>query len=112
MVVAHQVELLLYIQKKKDGNEEKPAEKLEYFTYNGYSVTREFFKPDYAEQTQAAGFPDNRTTLYWDPNVYTDSETKSVKVRFFNNDFSKKLKVVVEGFDVRGKLVHIEKWIE
>ncbi len=91
--------------------ETKQPDKLEYVEYKGYSITREFYNPDYngidAKRTTA----DNRTTLYWNPNVYTDTETRSVKLSFFNNDFSKKFKVVVEGFDAAGRLIHQEKVI-
>ena len=85
---------------------------LEYFSSQGYSVTKEFYKPDYSRTDIKTQMPDKRITLYWDPNVYTDSETTSVKVNFFNNDTGRKFKVVVEGFDVNGKLIHLEKWIE
>ncbi|MEI2739137.1 MAG: hypothetical protein V9F01_10155 [Chitinophagaceae bacterium] len=96
--------------KERDGNEEKP-EKLRYVEYNGYSISREFYNPDYNNKEIRQFLSDNRTTLYWNPDVYTDAETKSVKLSFFNNDFSRKFKVVVEGFDAAGKMVHIEKII-
>jgi hypothetical protein len=88
--------------------DEKP-DKLNSFEYQGYSITKEFYKPDYAGADAKRTLPDNRTTLYWDPNVFTDSETKSVKLNFFNNDFSKKYKIILEGFDATGKLIHLEK---
>lgn len=96
--------------KEKDKNEEKP-EKLAFVEYKGYSISKEFYQPDYNNAELKHPVSDNRTTLYWNPDVYTDSETKSVKLNFFNNDFSKKFKVVVEGFDANGKLVHVEKLI-
>lgn len=96
--------------KEKDGNEEKP-EKLRYVEYNGYSISKEFYNPDYNNKEIRQPLSDNRTTLYWNPDVYTDTETKSLKLNFFNNDFSRKFKVVVEGFDAAGKMVHIEKII-
>lgn len=96
--------------KEKDGNEEKP-EKLRYVEYNGYSISKEFYNPDYNNKEIRQPLSDNRTTLYWNPDVYTDIETKSLKLNFFNNDFSRKFKVVVEGFDAAGKMVHIEKII-
>ena len=97
---------------KKKGNESAPVEKLEYFTVNGYSVQREFFSPDYSTPDANLQVPDYRSTIYWNPNIYTDTETNTIPLKFFNNDKSKKLRVVVEGFDVNGKLIHLEKWIE
>ena len=96
--------------KEKFKEEEKP-DKLNNFVYNGYSITKEFYNPDYNGTDAKRTLPDNRTTLYWNPDVYTDTETKSVKLKFFNNDFSKKFKIVVEGFDANGKLIHQEKII-
>ena len=95
--------------KEQDKNEEKPV-KLPFVEYNGYSISKEFYSPDYSNPAVKPA-TDNRTTLYWNPDVYTDSETKSVKLNFYNNDFSKKFKVVVEGFDANGKLIHVEKVI-
>jgi hypothetical protein len=96
--------------KERSGNDDKP-DKLSYVEYNGYSVSKEFYTPDYTNKETRPPSSDNRTTLYWNPDVYTDAEMKSVKFNFFNNDFSKKFKVVVEGFDAMGKLVHLEKII-
>ncbi|MBK9570534.1 MAG: hypothetical protein IPO53_11910 [Chitinophagaceae bacterium] len=90
--------------------ENKP-DMLEYVEYRGYSITKEFYNPDYSVANAKRLTADNRTTLYWNPNVFTDTETKSVKMNFYNNDFSKKFKVIAEGFDANGKLIHIEKII-
>lgn len=97
---------------KRGDKPQQPIDKLEFFSSQGYSITREFYKPDYSKADLKSQMPDKRITLYWDPNVFTDSETTSVKVNFFNNDVGRKFKVVIEGFDVNGKLVHLEKWIE
>ncbi|NOT51345.1 MAG: hypothetical protein HOP10_08730 [Chitinophagaceae bacterium] len=92
-------------------NEVAKPDKLNYFEYRGYAVTKEFYKPDYNSPNSKFMATDNRTTLYWDADTFTDNDTKSVKFSFFNNDFSRKFKVVVEGFDANGKLVHFEKII-
>ena len=84
---------------------------LNHFEYQGFSITKEFYSPDYSGADSKRTAPDNRTTLYWNPDIFTDSETKSVKLNFFNNDFSKKYKIVLEGFDASGKLIHLEKII-
>lgn len=96
---------------KEKFEEEEPIDKLNHFEYNGYTITKEFYKPDYNAADAKRTVPDNRTTLYWNPDVYTDTETRSVKLNFFNNDFSKKFKIVLEGFDAAGKLIHLEKII-
>ena len=97
----------------KDQSEEEPKiDKLEYVKLNGYSVIKEFYNPDYSVAAVKPDFIDNRTTLYWNPDVYTDMETKKVKLNFYNNDISKKFRVVVEGFDAAGKLIRVEKLVE
>lgn len=93
--------------KKKDNSQQ--ADKLEYFTSNGYAIVKEFYNPDYSNNGNNSQITDRRRTLYWSPDVFTDSDTKTVTIRFYNNDVSKKFRVILEGFDVNGKLVHIEK---
>ena len=39
------------------------------------------------------------------------TDSKTLKLKFYNNDFTKKVKITVEGFDAMGKLVHVEKYI-
>lgn len=79
--------------------------------YNGYSVSKEFYNPDYSIPDPKHDMEDRRATLYWNPNVYVTDESKACKLRFYNNDFSRKIKIVVEGFSADGKLVHMEKII-
>lgn len=94
----------------KEKNKDMPKpDKLNYFEYNGYSITKEFYNPDYSPVGPKQPLTDNRTTLYWNPDLYTDADSKSAKLYFFNNDISKRFKVVVEGFDASGKLVHVER---
>lgn len=101
----------LSVYTKEDNNNDLKPDKLNYMEYNGYSISKEFYHPDYSNAEIKHPGVDNRTTLYWNPNVFTDAETRSFKLKFFNNDFSKKFKVVVEGFDAAGKLIHLEKII-
>jgi hypothetical protein len=97
---------------KREEKPDRPPDKLEYFTGDGYSITKEFYHTDYSRTDAASAVADHRTTLYWNPDLFMDPETKSVKINFFNNDHSTRLRVMVTGFDANGKLVHIEKWIE
>lgn len=83
-------------------------DKLDYLTYNGYSITKEFYSPDYSIPENNIN-KDNRTTLYWNPEIYTTDQSKSVQIKFFNNDYGKNIRIVFEGFDASGKLIHAEK---
>jgi hypothetical protein len=97
--------------KEISNNNPLSIDKWAHVEYNGYSITKEFYNPDYNAVDAKQNSADNRTTLYWNPDVYAGGDTRSIKINFFNNDFSKKLKVTVEGFDAMGKLIHYEKII-
>jgi hypothetical protein len=97
--------------KEKEVETQKP-DKLEFVEYKGYTIRKEFYNPDYSPANTKQPAADKRTTLYWNPDIFTDKETKSVKLNFYNNDFSRAFKVVLEGFDAAGKLVHTEKIIK
>ncbi len=72
----------------------------------GYAVTREFFNPDYGVITDAT--PDNRSTLYWNANIKTD-KSGFATLRFYNNDITKKYKIVIQGIDKTGSLIFKEQ---
>jgi len=78
----------------------------------GYSMPKEFYVPNYLENSAENEGEDLRTTLYWKPFVLTDKDNKHLNVDFFNNDITKKLRLVLEGFNEEGKLTHIERIIQ
>jgi hypothetical protein len=100
----------------KTGEDVKPApvKGLNYKLLEGYTEERQFYSPDYSVDPsgQSAFLPDVRPTLYWNPYVLTDGTTHSVKLEFYNNDISRKLKIVVEGMNADGKLTRVEKIIQ
>lgn len=101
----------LYVYTKK-GTEKGPLSKGLPFVYiKGYNSQKEFTSPDYNDKTLLEG-PDLRTTLYWNPNIIMDKTNNKVKIEYYNNDISKKLLLTIEGVNVRGKLIHMEKIIE
>jgi hypothetical protein len=75
----------------------------------GYTPVKEFFSPDYATAATAVSKPDLRTTLYWNPNIVMDNEKHEYIIKFYNNDVTRKFKIVLEGMNFDGKLVHVEK---
>jgi hypothetical protein len=64
------------------------------FPYQGIYMAREFYQPDYENKNIQA--PDNRTTIYWNPEIQTDS-TGSAKVSFYNSDLNGKALIRVSG---------------
>lgn len=77
----------------------------------GYSVYKEYFSPDYASSSNFSK-KDFRTTLYWDPMVLTDKFNRQIPVHFYHNDIGKKYRIIIEGMNEAGKLVHVEKLVE
>lgn len=77
----------------------------------GYSAIKEFYSPDY-ELDPAADKDDNRITLYWNPYILTDKNNRKVLLTFFNNDITRRFRVVIEGCNAEGKLTRIEKIFE
>lgn len=77
----------------------------------GYTAYKEFYSPDYSTPADQ-GIIDARTTLYWNPSIKTDALNQKVTIQFYNNDYSKKLRVILEGMNADGRLTHIEKIIE
>ena len=100
----------------KQGEDIKPipVKGLNYHLLEGYSAERQFYSPDYSVDpaSSEAFLPDVRATLYWNPYVLTDAETHSVRLEFYNNDVSRRLRIVLEGINAAGKLTRVEKTIE
>jgi len=104
--------LSVYYKKGADLIDRRPKlTDLQFVEVPGYSPAKEFYSPDYSQNNTTAG-ADARTTLLWLPYIIADAATRKIPVSFYNNDFSKKLRVVLEGINAEGKMVHIEKIIE
>ena len=60
----------------------------------GFSPERRFYIPDYSDAT-LPNEQDFRRTLYWNPNVVTDSEGKA-SVKFYNSPNCKRIEISAE----------------
>ncbi len=99
----------------KDGSEivhSKAARPLSMATVRqlGYEQPVEFYSPQYPDPSQKTR-PDQRTTLYWNPQVKTDAEGRAT-VRFYASDVSKRYLVTLEGVSDDGTIVHHQRVIE
>jgi len=104
--------LSIYLKKDHDLIDHSTEEsELGMIKISGYSPIKEFYSPDYT-QTSNTTNADLRTTLLWQPYILLDKNNLKVPLIFYNNDFTKKIKVVIEGINEEGKLIHIEKVIE
>ncbi|TDX01566.1 hypothetical protein [Dinghuibacter silviterrae] len=100
----------------KKGEKSAPADfkSLDNTVVIGYTAPKEFYSPDYAS-IQTAPPPDStdlRPTLFWQPFVLLDTKTRRAKLDFFNNDITKRFKVVVEGITADGRWAHKEMIVE
>lgn len=73
------------------------------FNPQGFFKSREFYAPNYADPAINPAVPDLRTTIYWNPNVVSDSTGKA-HVDFYNADGTGSYKVVVEGINIQGNI--------
>jgi hypothetical protein len=77
----------------------------------GYTRFKEFYNPQYDIPGDNPD-TDIRTTLFWSPYVITNKKHPRFKIQFFNNDFSKKLNIVLEGVNTDGKMTRVVKVLE
>ena len=87
----------------------KPGVGLPYKLLEGYTSYKEFYSPDYSVPTSNPS--DIRNTIYWNPYLLTDKNNKKIRIEFYNNDISKKFRMVLEGVNLEGKMTRIEKEI-
>jgi len=69
---------------------------------NGYYQSRMFYSPLYNTEA-AVQQADLRTTVYWQPNIYTAADG-SGKISYYNSDLKGSYRVIVEGTDKDGRL--------
>jgi hypothetical protein len=75
----------------------------------GYSIPPIFSMPDYSNP-ELQKTEDRRTTLLWQPHL--KFENGKATIQFYNNDYAKKFKIVIQGIDKSGNLYYLEKIIE
>jgi len=106
---------VIAIYTKKGGDEKRNDANfkgLDRAVLVGYSPMKEFFVPNYDAQNSSGDLPDIRSTLYWKPFLLADKDNKRINIQFYNSDITKKIRVVLEGFNEEGKLSRVEKIIE
>lgn len=100
----------------RKGNEQQPTNQstpgLEKGKLVGYAPPKEFYSPDYAKENPLDDVTDVRTTLFWAPYILTEAGNRRISITFYNNDISKRLRIILEGMNVEGRLTRVEKIIE
>ena len=70
---------------------------------SGYYRAREFYSPSYDVDKILNNLPDNRTTVFWKPDIIT-AINGTASFKYFNADGTGTYRVVVEGIDINGNL--------
>jgi hypothetical protein len=97
--------ILIYTKGYGDDKGTGRRKAFDRYTFNGYSVIREFSSPDYSitKPKQAA---DYRTTLYWNHDVDMNG---NFKIHFYNSDKAKKYRVVIQGMAADGRVGYLSE---
>ncbi|MBS1747746.1 MAG: TonB-dependent receptor plug domain-containing protein [Bacteroidetes bacterium] len=104
--------IAVYTRRGADMQQAQNSGGLPYKLIIGYTTPKEFYSPDYATYDQRNESADLRTTLFWDPMILTQPGSNTIKIKFFNNDYSQSFRIVLEGISTDGRFAHIEKVIE
>jgi hypothetical protein len=96
--------IAIYLKKGKPRNPtENTISAFQGFTVSGFSLPGKFMSPDYSQKNDFEKIPDNRITLYWNPELEVMNGRS--KIIFYNNDFSKKFLIRIEGINEMGEVV-------
>ncbi|RXF67182.1 carboxypeptidase-like regulatory domain-containing protein [Arcticibacter tournemirensis] len=71
------------------------------YSPQGYYIARQFYMPNYDKPETSKELPDLRNTVFWTPNILTDSTGKA-SFQFFTTGEGGTYKVVTEGLDGKG----------
>ncbi|GAB3022080.1 Plug domain-containing protein [Niabella terrae] len=75
--------------------------------YDGYSIIKEFYAPDYSQPPEM-NYRDYRLTLNWLPELKATGQ-QELPIEFYNNDRSKSFRIVCEGLTADGRMLMLEK---
>jgi hypothetical protein len=103
--------IAIYTRKGGDAPPDPATRGLSYVQMTGYSAVKQFYSPDYATVSESHSADDVRRTLYWNPSIILDRNRKRLRIKFYNNDITNRFRLVLEGLNAYGKLIHIEKEI-
>lgn len=98
--------------KKGQASQDPKFKGLDFAKVPGYTPPKQFFAPDYSQYDESHTQTDLRPTLYWNPFILTDKDNRRFLLTFYNNDITKRIRVVIEGINESGQITRIEKIFE
>jgi len=103
--------IAVYTKKGHDKKADPSIKGLEVARIPGYNATREFYSPDYLINPEPEN-DDIRTTLFWNPYVLGSKKERKFSFTFYNSDVTHHIRIILEGIDENGKMIHMEKTID
>ena len=104
--------IVIYLRKEASkipaGNFGPPS--IQSFAVPGFSLPTVFPTPDYSSIKDSETIPDKRITLYWNPEL--EILNGKAKIVFYNNDFSKRYLIKIEGINELGEVVSFSQVID
>ena len=96
--------------KAKENNQSLKS--FNFIKMQGYYSARTFEHPDYSDpKVFSAVQADFRSTLYWNPQVKTNTKTGRVDLEFYASDQNSPYRIVVEGVTEAGEPVRAEYFL-
>lgn len=83
--------------------------KLTSFVIKGFTSLTPYIQPDYSSEKKRAVI-DRRKTLLWVSTIHLNQEKPIEHIYYYNNDHSKKHRVIIEGVKQNGDLIRKE-WV-
>jgi len=94
---------IIYVYTNRSGQRRVENKGIRATTLQGYSAPAQFYAPNYKTYTLPIGKKDFRRTLYWNPNVATDSLGRAA-VQLYNNSTATELGITAETLTTDGRL--------
>jgi hypothetical protein len=65
-------------------------------------MAKQFYSPRYTDPDQENIFPDLRSTIYWNPNIFTDKKGEA-EVSFYTSESKSSYLIILQGTDLNGR---------
>ena len=91
--------VIIMVHPYNDGLHDGYQKGIRHTFYDGYSQVKRFYHIDHSNSVP--GDIDFRRTLYWNPEVKTDSQGKA-QISFYNNTTCRRMKISAEGLSDSG----------
>ncbi|MCX6207659.1 MAG: hypothetical protein NTZ19_15560 [Bacteroidetes bacterium] len=104
--------IAIYTKKGDDNKINLNIKGLDYTLLEGYTKFKEFYSPNYEKPEDSFTKHDTRTTLYWNPYLFTNKTKQTMHVEFFNSDITRAYTIVLEGINAAGKITRLERVVQ